>query len=160
ARMRVAVLLVLPGVLALVARPTSGVRDAAPTAYSTSATSPGPGAPAIGIVPPKVDSHGAPLRDARGRVVLDYDLATPMLLLHFFPAGLLGLGLTALLASFMSGMAGNVAAFNTVWSCDLYPSYVRPGAPDAHYLAMGRFATVAGVAISIAGGYVRAALSH
>jgi len=92
--------------------------------------------------------------------VLDYDLATPMLLLHFFPAGLLGLGLTALLASFMSGMAGNVTAFNTVWTYDLYQSYVRPGAPDAHYLAMGRFATVAGVAISIAAAYVAASFNN
>src|SRR5207237_5917531 len=99
-----------------------------------------------GIVPPKLDPRtGEPLRDARGRVVLDYDLATPMMLVHFFPAGLLGLGLTALLASFMSGMAGNVTAFNTVWTYDLYQSYVRPGAPDAHYLAMGRLATVFGV---------------
>jgi len=156
-------LVILPGMLALVVSPTSGVRDAAPTAYSistTSPTSPTSGAPAVGIVPPKVDSHGAPLRDARGRVVLDYDLATPMLLLHFFPAGLLGLGLTALLASFMSGMAGNVTAFNTVWTYDLYQSYVRPGAPDAHYLAMGRFATVAGVAISIAAAYVAASFNN
>ncbi|PYO28854.1 MAG: Na+/galactose cotransporter [Gemmatimonadetes bacterium] len=156
-------LVILPGMLALVVSPTSGVRDAAPTAYSistTSPTSPTSGAPAVGIVPPKVDSHGAPLRDARGRVVLDYDLATPMLLLHFFPAGLLGLGLTALLASFMSGMAGNVTAFNTVWTYDLYQSYVRRGAPDAHYLAMGRFATVAGVAISIAAAYVAASFNN
>jgi len=93
-------------------------------------------------------------------VVLDYDLATPMLLLNFFPAGLLGLGLTALLASFMSGMAGNVTAFNTVWTYDLYQSYVRPGAPDAHYLAMGRIATVAGIAISIAAAYVAASFNN
>jgi len=112
-------------------------------------------------VPPKLDPRsGAPLRDAAGRVVLDYDLATPMMLLHFFPAGLLGLGLTALLASFMSGMAGNVTAFNTVWTYDLYQSYVRPGAPDAHYLAMGRFATVAGVAISVVAAYVAASFNN
>src|SRR6266705_1140037 len=154
-------LVILPGMLALVVSPTSGARDPAPTSYSTfttsttSPTSPTSGASAPGIVPPKLDPRtGAPLRDAAGRVVLDYDLATPMLLLHFFPAGLLGLGLTALLASFMSGMAGNVTAFNTVWTYDLYQSYVRPGAPDAHYLAMGRFATLAGVAISIACAYV------
>jgi SSS family solute:Na+ symporter len=108
-----------------------------------------------GLVPPKIDpATGQPLHDARGRVVLDYDMATPMLLVNFFPAGLLGLGLTALLASFMSGMAGNVTAFNTVWTYDLYQSYVRPGAPDAHYLRMGRIATVAGIAISIACAYV------
>jgi len=156
-------LVILPGMLALVVSPTSGVRAAAPAVSSTSTTSPtsrASGAPSAGIVPPKVDAHGAPLRDAAGGVVLDYDLATPMLLLHFFPAGLLGLGLTALLASFMSGMAGNVTAFNTVWTYDLYQSYVRPGAPDAHYLAMGRFATVAGVAISIAAAYVAASFNN
>src|SRR5438876_1220829 len=150
-------LVILPGMLALVVSPTSGVRAAAPGVSSTSTTSPTSitsGAPAAGIVPPKLDPRtGAPLRDASGAVVLDYDLATPMLLLHFFPAGLLGLGLTALLASFMSGMAGNVTAFNTVWTYDLYQSYVRPGAPDAHYLAMGRFATVFGVTISVAAAY-------
>src|SRR5438105_2477315 len=147
-------LVILPGMLALVVSPTSGLREPAPASYSASTTSPTSltsAAPALGIVPPKLDPHtGQPLRDAAGGVVLDYDLATPMLLLHFFPAGLLGLGLTALLASFMSGMAGNVTAFNTVWTYDLYQSYVRPGAPDAHYLALGRWATVAGVAISTA----------
>src|SRR5438874_2167021 len=159
-------LVILPGMLALVVSPTSGVRAAAPAVSSTSPTSPTSitsttsGAPSAGIVPPKLDAHGAPLRDAAGAVVLDYDLATPMMLLHFFPAGLLGLGLTALLASFMSGMAGNVTAFNTVWTYDLYQSYVRPGAPDAHYLAMGRFATVAGVAISIAAAYVAASFNN
>ncbi|PYP57618.1 MAG: Na+/galactose cotransporter [Gemmatimonadetes bacterium] len=158
-------LVILPGMLALVVSPASGVRAAAPAVSSTSTTSPTSttsitSASAVGIVPPKVDAHGAPLRDAAGGVVLDYDLATPMLLLHFFPAGLLGLGLTALLASFMSGMAGNVTAFNTVWTYDLYQSYVRPGAPDAHYLAMGRWATVAGVAISIAAAYVAASFNN
>jgi len=154
-------LVILPGMLALVVSPTSGVRAAAPAVSSTSPTSPTSGASAAGIVPPKIDPRtGAPLRDAAGRVVLDYDLATPMMLLHFFPAGLLGLGLTALLASFMSGMAGNVTAFNTVWTYDLYQSYVRPGAPDAHYLAMGRFATVAGVAISVVAAYVAASFNN
>src|SRR6266487_1512621 len=159
-------LVILPGMLALVVSPTSGVRQGdqvitASTTSTTSTTSPTSAAPPAGIVPPQLDPHtGQPLRDAAGGVVLDYDLATPMLLLHFFPAGLLGLGLTALLASFMSGMAGNVTAFNTVWTYDLYQSYVRSGAPDAHYLAMGRFATVAGVAISVVAAYVAASFNN
>src|SRR5256884_825222 len=159
-------LVILPGMLALVVNPTSGVRQAAPIVSSTSTTSTTSptsitSASALGIVPPKLDPHtGEAQRDASGRVVLDYDLATPMMLLHFFPAGLLGLDLTALLASFMSGMAGNVTAFNTVWTYDLYQSYLRPGAPDTHYLAMGRFATVAGVAISIAAAYVAASFNN
>ncbi|MFL5576929.1 MAG: sodium:solute symporter family protein [Gemmatimonadaceae bacterium] len=110
---------------------------------------------AHGLVPAKLDAGtGAALHDAAGRVVLDYDMATPMMLLHYFPAGLLGVGLTALLASFMSGMAGNVTAFNTVWTYDLYQSYVRPGASDDHYLKMGRFATVFGILLSVAAAYV------
>src|SRR5205807_4596402 len=93
-------------------------------------------------------------RRSAGRVVLDYDLATPMMLVHYFPAGLLGVGLTALMASFMSGMAGNVTAFNTVWTYDLYQSYIRPGATDRHYLVMGRLATVFGIALSVVAAYV------
>ena len=61
---------------------------------------------------------------------LNYDLAIPMMLAHYFPPGLLGLGLTALMASFMSGMAGNVTAFNTVWTYDIYQTYIRKGASD------------------------------
>src|SRR5207249_7102139 len=64
------------------------------------------------------------------------------------------LGLTALLASFMSGMAGNVTAFNTVWTYDIYQSYVNKTASDRHYLWMGRFATVFGIALSISAAYV------
>src|SRR5262249_14361747 len=64
----------------------------------------------------------------------DYNMSIPSLLIHYFPDGLLGLGFTALIASFMSGMAGNVSAFNTVWTYDLYQSYLAPGRSDQHYL--------------------------
>jgi SSS family solute:Na+ symporter len=67
---------------------------------------------------------------------------------------MLGLGLTALLASFMSGMAGNVTAFNTVWTYDIYQAYLRPQADDAHYLQVGRMATAFGVAASVATAYL------
>jgi SSS family solute:Na+ symporter len=73
---------------------------------------------------------------------------------HYFPHGMLGLGLTALLASFMSGMAGNVTAFNTVWTYDIYQAYIHKGASDQHYLNMGRVATVFGIALSVAAAYV------
>ena len=59
--------------------------------------------------------------------VPNYNLAVPVMLAHYLPSGLLGLGLTALMASFMSGMAGNVTAFNTVWTYDIYQSYIQPG---------------------------------
>ncbi len=84
----------------------------------------------------------------------DYDQALTTLMIHFYPSGLMGLGLTALMASFMSGMAGNVTAFNTVFTYDLYQSYVRPNAPDDHYLRVARWATLGGVALSIAAAYL------
>ena len=83
----------------------------------------------------------------------NYDLAMPMMVFHYFPSGLLGLGLTALLASFMSGMAGNVTAFNTVWTYDIYQSYIHRGGTDRHYLWMGRAATVVGIGLSVATAY-------
>lgn len=84
----------------------------------------------------------------------DYNMAIPVMLARFCPAGLLGVGVTALMASFMSGMAGNVTAFNTVWTYDLYQSYIRPGQPDRHYLRMGHVITVVGILISVACAYV------
>jgi len=91
---------------------------------------------------------------------LNYDMVVPAMLAHFFPNGLLGLGLTALIASFMSGMAGNVTAFNTVWTYDIYQSYIRKNASDAHYLAVGRWATVAGIGASIACAYAAARFNN
>lgn len=84
----------------------------------------------------------------------DYNLVIPAMLGHYFPPGLLGLGLTALMASFMSGMAGNVTAFNTVWTYDIYQSYLKKDGSDAHYLWVGRVATVVGITLSVATAYV------
>jgi SSS family solute:Na+ symporter len=83
----------------------------------------------------------------------NYNLAMPLMFLHYYPVGLVGIAMTALLASFMSGMAGNVTAFNTVWTYDLYQTYIAPNRSDAHYLRVGRVATVAGILISIAAAY-------
>ena len=107
-----------------------------------------------GLIPPKLDATGNPVVDSNGKPQYDYDLAIPMMLLHYFPTGLLGLGLTALLASFMSGMAGNVTAFNTVWTYDIYHAYLNRKASDAHLLWMGRMATIFGIVLSIAAAYV------
>ena len=84
----------------------------------------------------------------------NYDLVLTTLMAKFYPSGMLGIGLTALMASFMSGMAGNVTAFNTVFTYDLYQSYIRRGEPDTHYLWVGRITTVAGVALSIGTAYL------
>jgi solute:Na+ symporter, SSS family len=83
----------------------------------------------------------------------NYNLAVPVMLGHYLPAGVLGLGLTALMASFMSGMAGNVTAFNTVWTYDIYQSYIKPGQSDRHYLRMGQTATVVGIVLSVLAAY-------
>ena len=84
----------------------------------------------------------------------DYDVALTTLMAKFYPSGLLGVGLTALMASFMSGMAGNVTAFNTVFTFDIYQSYIRKGAPDSHYLTVGRMTTIVGIALSIGTAYL------
>ena len=107
-----------------------------------------------GLVPAKMNPvTGKAMLTASGQPLLDYDMATPNMLLHYFPTGILGLGLTALLASFMSGMAGNVTAFNTVFTYDLYQSYIHKGGSDRHYMAVGRWATVGGILLSIATAY-------
>jgi SSS family solute:Na+ symporter len=84
----------------------------------------------------------------------DYDQVLTTLMAKFYPAGMLGVGITALMASFMSGMAGNVTAFNTVFTYDIYQSYIRKRASDRHYLTVGRVTTIAGTLISIATAYL------
>jgi solute:Na+ symporter, SSS family len=95
--------------------------------------------------------YSIPLKPGGGP---DYDQTLTTLMAQFYPSGMLGLGLTALMASFMSGMAGNVTAFNTVWTYDLYQGHIRKHAPDSHYLWVGRVTTVAGVALSIGTAYL------
>jgi SSS family solute:Na+ symporter len=80
--------------------------------------------------------------------------AVPYAMAYYFPTGMLGFGLTALLAAFMSGMAGNVTAFNTVWTYDIYKAYINRDATDRHYLNVGRIATVAGVLLSVVTAYL------
>ena len=86
-----------------------------------------------------------------GRV--DFDMALPSMLAQLYPSGMLGVGLTALMASFMSGMAGNVTAFNSVFTYDLYQAHIRSDASDDHYLRVGRLTTVAGILLSVATAY-------
>jgi SSS family solute:Na+ symporter len=83
-----------------------------------------------------------------------YNEVLPLMLARYCGPSLLGLGITALLAGFMSGMAGNVSAFATVWTYDLYRPFVRKKATDAHYVAMGRWCTMIGLLISIGAAYV------
>jgi SSS family solute:Na+ symporter len=84
----------------------------------------------------------------------DYNMVLPLLLSKLYPSGILGVGITALIASFMSGMAGNVTAFNTVFTYDLYQSHIKPDASEKHYLNVGKATTVIGILLSILTAYV------
>ena len=150
-------LVILPGLIAVTV--TSHMANGAPAAAIATVSPNGHPIPLDerhphGIIPMKTDPvTGQPVLDTNGNPVYNYDLAIPVMLLHFFPTGILGLGLTALLASFMSGMAGNVTAFNTVWTYDIYQAYINKKASDSHYLWMGRMATIGGIVLSIGAAY-------
>jgi len=98
-----------------------------------------PGLASLLVIPNQIESN--------------YNLALPMMLLRYYPVGLLGIGVTALLSSFMSGIAGNVTAFNTVWTYDIYQNYFAPNRTDRHYLQVGRIVTVVGILLAIATAY-------
>jgi SSS family solute:Na+ symporter len=83
-----------------------------------------------------------------------YNEVLPLMLARYCGPGLLGLGITALIAGFMSGMAGNVSAFATVWTYDIYRAFFKKDAADGHYVSMGRWCTVLGVLISIGTAYL------
>ncbi len=148
-------LVILPGLIAVSVTSHMGAPTAAMTQSASGHALPLDEAHPHGIIPVKTDPlSGKAVVDSNGNPVYNYDLAIPVMLLHFFPTGILGLGLTALLASFMSGMAGNVTAFNTVWTYDIYQAYINKKGTDEHYLWMGRMATVGGVALSIGAAYM------
>jgi len=83
-----------------------------------------------------------------------YNEVLPLMLARYCGPGLMGLGITALIAGFMSGMAGNVSAFATVWTYDIYRAVMRKDATDAHYVSMGRWCTILGVLVSIGTAYL------
>jgi len=167
-------LVILPGMIALVVVPRLTAQQAADST-AAEGTAAKPEIVARGIIPPEYESvtevvdgvektveKPKAIKEGKrkGELQPDYNMATPSLLIHYFPTGLLGLGLTALMASFMSGMAGNVTAFNTVWTYDIYQSYIAPKRSDKHYLWMGRVATVFGTALSVAAAYVAAGYNN
>ena len=83
-----------------------------------------------------------------------YNEVLPLMLARYCGPGLLGLGITALVAGFMAGMAGNVSAFATVWTYDIYRPFIRKAAPDQHYVSMGRWCTLIGLIVSIGTAYL------
>jgi SSS family solute:Na+ symporter len=110
-----------------------------------------PGMAALALHGTAANGFALPLK-ADG--VFDFDMTLPTLLTTFYPSGMLGIGITALVAAFMSGMAGNVTALNTVWTYDIYESHIRRGASEQHYLAVGRWTTVVGTALSVGTAYL------
>lgn len=84
---------------------------------------------------------------------INYDSALPLLIARYYPPGLVGLGVTALLAGFMAGQAGNISAFNTVWTYDIYRAVLNKKASDDHLLWMGRVSTIVGVVLSLVTAY-------
>jgi solute:Na+ symporter, SSS family len=109
-----------------------------------------PGLLALAVLPVKLTGEGAAVASGGH----SYNEVLPLMLARYCGPGLLGLGITALIAGFMSGMAGNVSAFATVWTYDLYRAFVRKDASDAHYVSMGRWCTVVGVLVSIGTAYL------
>ena len=112
-----------------------------------------PGVIAIALMQPALQSKGYRIPVAANGE-LDYTMTLPSLIAHYYPSGILGVGITALIASFMSGMAGNVTAFNSVFTFDIYQSYFVKNKSDRHYLLVGKFVTVVGILISIVTAYI------
>src|ERR1700729_2444571 len=83
-----------------------------------------------------------------------YNEVLPLMMVRYLGPGLLGLGITALIAGFMSGMAGNVSAFSAIWTYDIYGAYINKKASDSHYVSMGRWSTIVGMAVSIGAAYL------
>ncbi|MFZ0637636.1 MAG: sodium:solute symporter family protein [Candidatus Acidiferrales bacterium] len=109
-----------------------------------------PGLLALAVLPFKLTGEGAAVATGGH----SYNEVLPLMLARYCGPGLLGLGITALIAGFMSGMAGNVSAFSTVWTYDIYAALIKKKATDAHYVLMGRWSTILGVLISIGTAYL------
>ena len=110
-----------------------------------------PGLLGLAVLP---DAPGAGKRSASGAGQHSYNEVLPLMLARYCGPGLLGLGITALVAGFMAGMAGNVSAFATVWTYDIYRPFIEKDATDAHYVSMGRWCTIIGLVISIGTAYL------
>ncbi len=109
-----------------------------------------PGLLALAVLPQKLMGEGAAVASGGH----SYNEVLPLMLARYAGPGLLGLGITALIAGFMSGMAGNVSAFTTVWTYDIYRALINKNASDEHYVKMGRWTTIVGVLISVGTAYL------
>ncbi len=109
-----------------------------------------PGLLALAVLP----FHLYPDSVALAHHLHSYDQVLPLMMARYLGPGLLGLGITALIAGFMSGMDGNTSAFATVWTYDIYRVFIKKDASDRHYVAMGRWCTIIGILISIGAAYI------
>jgi len=105
----------------------------------------------IALILAKTPGSGFALLQDGGHV--NYDSTLPLLIMRYYPHGLVGLGVSALLAGFMAGQAGNISAFNTVWTYDVYRAIINKNASDANLMWVGRISTVIGVVLSVVTAY-------
>jgi SSS family solute:Na+ symporter len=110
-----------------------------------------PGLLALGLLDEKILPESEVAANGGG---YSYNDVLPLMMARYFGPGLLGLGITALIAGFMAGMAGNVSAFATVWTYDIYRALMNKNAADAHYVSMGRWCTIIGIFVSIGTAYL------
>ncbi len=146
-------LLIVPGIIALgmpTPHTTEVVHNENGAIYHEITVVPAADELGKGLVPAEIDqATGMPLRGADGHNLLNYAQAAPNVMAHFMPMGLLGLGISSLLACMMGSVAASIAAFNAVFACDLYQAHIRKGASDGHLLAVGRWTAVGAMLLAI-----------
>ena len=163
-KMAVPFIVILPGLLGLVLlqNPDFSRRQLVGEDVTAACAAPAGGAPtdpaacSAAMTGAKVtpDNQQKVLSGAPGSELHTYNQVLPLMMVRYMGPGLLGLGITALIAGFMSGMAGNVSAFSTVWTYDIYRPLIHKTASDSHYVMVGRLSIVIGVIVSIVAAYV------
>src|SRR3954469_18430537 len=163
-KMAVPFIVILPGLLGLVLlqNPDMSRRQLVGEDVTAACAAPSSGAPtdpaacSAAMTGAKVtpENQQKVLSGAPGSELHTYNQVLPLMMVRYMGPGLLGLGITALIAGFMSGMAGNVSAFSTVWTYDIYKPLIHKTATDSHYVLVGRLSIVIGVIVSIVAAYV------
>ena len=164
-KMAVPFIVILPGLLGLVLlqNPDGSRRQLVGEDVATACTTPSAGggvddpaacSAAMAKTSLPADDQQKVLSGAPGAELHSYNQALPLMMVRYLGPGLLGLGITALIAGFMSGMAGNVSAFSTVWTYDIYKPLIHKTGSDSHYVLVGRLSILIGVAVSIGAAYL------
>jgi solute:Na+ symporter, SSS family len=146
-------LLILPGIIALgmpTPHTTVVVRNENGAIFHEITVVPAADEAGQGLVPAVMEpATGKPIERADGHNLLDYAQAAPNVLVHFLPMGLLGLGIAALLACMMASVAAGIAAFNAVFTGDLYQAHIHKSASDGHLMAVGRWAALGAMLLAV-----------